>query len=109
VYDCGAASWLAYAAPPNSVRVTAVTKLTINLFAFILLLSVPSPLVRRPVSVRLYVLRLLGGYFRPYSSAYEEAATSAATVRQRPQTGVKLGSSFVQDGLFLVLVVAAIW
>ena len=35
--------------------------------------------------------------------------TSAATVKQRPQTGVKPGSSFVQDGLFLALVVAAIW
>jgi hypothetical protein len=52
---------------------------------------------------------LLEDYFGPYSSAYEEAVTSAATVRQRPQTGVKPGSSFVQDGLFLVLVVAAIW
>ena len=53
--------------------------------------------------------RLLGDYFRPYPPAYDEAVTSAATVRQRPQTGVKPGSSFVQDGLFLALVVAAIW
>jgi hypothetical protein len=53
-------------------------------------------------------VRLLGDYFRPYSSAYEGAVT-LATVRQRPQNGVKPGSSFVQDGLFLVLVVPAIW
>jgi hypothetical protein len=58
----------------------------------------------------LRVLRLLGDYFfRPYSSAYVEALTSAASVRRRLQTGVKPGSSFVQDGLFVVLVVAAIW
>ena len=57
----------------------------------------------------LHVLKLLGNYFRPYFSAFEEAVTSAATVRQRPQSGVKPGSSFVQDGLFLVLVVATIW
>jgi hypothetical protein len=54
-------------------------------------------------------LRLLGDYFHPYPSSYEEAVTSAATVRQRPQTGVKARSSFVQDGLCLVLVVAVIW
>ena len=55
--SCGAASCWAYAAPPNSVRLTAVTKPTINFFAFIFLLcgpspSGPSPSVRRPISVR---------------------------------------------------------
>jgi hypothetical protein len=33
-------------APVNSVRVTAVTEPTINFFAFILLLSAPSPLAK---------------------------------------------------------------
>src|SRR5919199_3536858 len=34
-----------------------------------------------------------------------EAASSAATVRQGPQRGVKAGSSFVQDGLLRVFVI----
>jgi hypothetical protein len=34
--------------------------------------------------------------------------TSAAKVRQRSQTGVKPGSSFVQDGLLRALVMAAV-
>jgi hypothetical protein len=95
--SCGAASCWAYAAPPNSVRVTAVTKLTSNFFAFIILLSMPSHRCEDPSAFATRVEVVLG------------AVNSAATVRQRPQTGVKPGSSFVQDGLFLVLVVAAIW
>src|SRR5215207_3483824 len=43
--SCGAASCWAYTAPVNSIRVTAVPNPTINLFAFIILLSVPSPSV----------------------------------------------------------------
>src|SRR5919107_4709476 len=45
---------------------------------------------------------------RPSSCVGDEAATSAARVRQRSQTGVKPRSSFIQDELLRTLVMVTV-